>query len=101
LSPFAAFPLSYKTIELSVAELEVRALHNIHRAASRAEITAIHLMHVNVVSVVRRSTGCILTFLNFNPKWLERDGNFTELASNASLLSGWITTQSMFTAEAR
>jgi hypothetical protein len=81
-------------------EFKIRAFHNgIHRASLLTESAINTLGHVNVVASSSAST--ILTFLNFNRDGLSGTGSFTELASNASFLSGWVATQSMLTAEAR
>jgi hypothetical protein len=80
-------------------ELEIRAFHNGIDGASLLTESAIDTLgHVNVVA--SSSAGTILTFLHFDRNGLGGAGGFTELASNASFLSGGVTAQSVLSTEA-
>jgi hypothetical protein len=82
-----------------VYDLTPHTLYNsVNRAALLAKTTVNALGHVDVVA--RSPSATIHTLLGFNCDSLRRTDSFAQLASNAALLSCWITSKSVLASEA-
>lgn len=72
--------------------------NSVHRAALLAKTAVDALGHIDVVA--RGPPATIHTLLGLNCNGLRRADSFAQLASNASLLSCWVSSESVLASEA-
>lgn len=81
-------------------KLKVRSLNDgVDRTSLLTESTVNTLRHVDIVT--SRSSAAIGTLFSFDGDRLSRANCLTEFASDATLLTAWIATKCMLTAESR